>query len=244
MGWGQVRLARMLAAIVTAMGVAACQTVPISTASIEARQLLARPAIATTAMPAPGPKLIQSASTITAPPGFISFCLRFPDQCAASGDLSETMTLTPQLWTTLEAVNDRLNYDIAPEDDYPHYGRAEFWAIATDGYGDCEDYALTKRKILIDAGLPELALRIAVVITPRAVMHAVLVVSTDRGDYVLDNLTSDILPSSEVPYTWIAEQNASDASQWVGLVAADGLSVASLEIGTTGQAISFPAAPH
>ena len=50
-------------------------------------------------------------------------------------------------------------------DDQRHYGRAEYWNIPTDGYGDCEDYALTKRRDLIAAGFPAQALRIAVVLT-------------------------------------------------------------------------------
>jgi predicted transglutaminase-like cysteine proteinase len=228
----------MLAAFGMTAGLAACQSPSIETASLEARQILTRPSLTSSVMPAAASKMIQSASTIASPSGFIGFCLRDPDQCQASGNLAQTIAMTPQVWATLQAVNDRLNWAIVAEDDYHHYGRAEYWTIATDGYGDCEDYALTKRKTLIDAGLPELALRMAVVITPRAEMHAVLVVSTDRGDYVLDNLTSDILPWSDVPYTWVAEQSASDAAQWVGLVPGDGMNVASIELRPTSLAES------
>lgn len=47
---------------------------------------------------------------------------------------------------------------------------------------------LAKRQVLIHLGLPEPALRIAVVLTPSFVRHAVLTVVTDEGNFVLDNL--------------------------------------------------------
>ncbi len=152
-----------------------------------------------------------------APAGFISFCIRFSDQCAAPADQSETVVLDEHVWKTLEAVNERVNRAIKFEDDKEHYGRAEFWTIPTDGYGDCEDYALTKRKALIDAGLPEKALRVAVVRTWRGEGHAVLTVSTDHGDYVLDNREWEILPWTEAKYVWISRQDAENPMAWIAL---------------------------
>jgi predicted transglutaminase-like cysteine proteinase len=152
-----------------------------------------------------------------APAGFISFCIRFPDQCAAPADQPETVTLTKQVWTTLEDVNAQINRAVKFEDDKEHYGRAEFWTIPTDGYGDCEDYALAKRKALIDAGLPEKALRVAVVRTWKGEGHAVLTVSTDHGDYVLDNREWEILPWTRSKYIWLSRQDAENPMAWVSL---------------------------
>ncbi len=102
-------------------------------------------------------------------------------------------------------------------DDQTHYGRAEYWNIPTDGFGDCEDYALTKRRDLMTAGFPAPALRIAVVLTDRNERHAVLTVATDRGDYVLDNLTSTIRNWDDTDYLWIERQDPSKAWGWVML---------------------------
>jgi predicted transglutaminase-like cysteine proteinase len=156
------------------------------------------------------------------PPGYVSFCLRFADQCADPGkDAQQAIVLTPATWDMLTKVNLATNENMWPEDDQRHYGRAEFWTIPTDGYGDCEDSALTKRKALMAAGMPEAALRIAVVITPNNARHAVLNVVTDRGDYVLDNLRDQIIPWDRTGYTWIERQDPSKATGWASLLPAD-----------------------
>ena len=150
----------------------------------------------------------------TVPAGFISFCVRNPDQCASAKDAPDVVTLDQDLWTKLVLANDSVNTRVRPLDDLPHHGRAEYWTLVVDGYGDCEDSALTKRKALIDAGLPAGALRVATALTHRGNRHAVLTVATDKGDYVLDNLNPYILPWSETGYTWIARQDAHNAWSW------------------------------
>jgi predicted transglutaminase-like cysteine proteinase len=154
------------------------------------------------------------------PPGFVSFCMRFSSQCQVSENQPEIAILTPQNWGLLGQVNERVNASIWPEDDERHYGRGEFWTIPTDGYGDCEDFALTKRKTLIDAGLPGRALRIGIVVTTRDARHAVLTVVTDKGDYVLDSLTDDVVPWNQAGYRWLERQDGSNVTQWVALDAA------------------------
>jgi predicted transglutaminase-like cysteine proteinase len=148
------------------------------------------------------------------PAGFIAFCLRTPDQCAEPKDGLKTIALTPLTWELLQHVNQTENEDIRQVDDEAHYGRADYWTVVTDGYGDCEDIALTKRKDLIDAGIPIGALRIAVVRTPELARHAVLTVSTDHGDFVLDSRSGDVKGWSEVPYIWIERQDANQAWAW------------------------------
>ena len=123
--------------------------------------------------------------------------------------------MTAGLWSQLEQTNSTVNDDIWPEEDQRHYGRAEFWTIATDGYGDGEDFVLTKRKKLIDMGLSEAALRVAVVLTPKAERHAVLTFTTDRGDFVLDNRHPEILPWDRTEYTWLERQDP--VLGWVSL---------------------------
>ena len=102
-------------------------------------------------------------------------------------------------------------------DDEKHYGRAEYWTIPTDGYGDCEDYALTKRKALFDAGFPLAVLRVAIVIASDGQRHSVLTVATDKGDFVLDNLRNDVVGWGDAGYRWIERQDSKDALRWVSI---------------------------
>ena len=155
------------------------------------------------------------------PPGYVSFCIRFADQCQATPNAPSSIPLTSTAWLTIKKVNANVNDAIWPEDDLRHYGRAEYWNIPTDGYGDCEDYALTKRKALIDQGFPQQALRIAVVDTPNNGRHAVLTVATDKGDFVLDNLREEIVSWNATGYTWIERQDPKRPMGWVSLRGAD-----------------------
>jgi predicted transglutaminase-like cysteine proteinase len=111
-------------------------------------------------------------------------------------------------------VNAATNGAIAPRADIAHYGIEEYWTIPTDGYGDCDDYVLAKRSALIALGIPEPALRIAIVFTPRFVRHTVLIVATDKGTYVLDNLRSDIVSWDKADYGWIKRQDPLSRSGW------------------------------
>jgi hypothetical protein len=47
--------------------------------------------------------------------------------------------------------------------------------------------------------------------------HAVLTVTTDKGDYVLDNQTEDILLWSETGYRFVKRQSQSNLNVWVSL---------------------------
>ncbi len=169
------------------------------------------------AVPSASAPLAQGHQASAEPAGFISFCLRYPDQCTATPGGKDTLVLDTPTWLLLNAVNTAVNDAIWPEDDLKHYGRAEYWTIPTDGYGDCEDYAVTKRKDLLQAGLPAQALRLAVVYSPAAGRHAVLTVVTDKGDYVLDNLSGEIQSWRSTGYTWIERQDSSNPVTWVSL---------------------------
>jgi len=140
------------------------------------------------------------------PSGYVAFCSRDPDQCAAPSGGAPVVALDSATWHTMEQVNTAWNAEVKPLEDAAHYGRVDYWTIPRDGYGDCEDYALGKRKSLVDLGLPARALRLTIARTPDGTAHTVLIAATDRGDYVLDNLRSAILPWTATNYTWIARQ--------------------------------------
>jgi predicted transglutaminase-like cysteine proteinase len=100
--------------------------------------------------------------------------------------------------------------------DQEHWGLPDRWDLAEDGSGDCEDYQLLKRKLLADAGLPRRAMRMTVVIDEKNEGHAVLMVRTDRGDFVLDNKTDSVTPWFQTGYVFV-KRESQDAISWVSL---------------------------
>jgi len=134
--------------------------------------------------------------------------------------------LTTLAWTTrperdqmklLNQVNQLVNRTVKKATDLDLYGQVEYWALPrlVNGklYGDCEDYALEKRRQLIEAGVPETALSMAVAFTNRGESHAVLMVSLESGDWVLDNLTPWATPWGDLNYHWV-ERQVPGTSQW------------------------------
>ncbi|CAN5399340.1 hypothetical protein BH10PSE1_BH10PSE1_26100 [soil metagenome] len=119
----------------------------------------------------------------------------------------------------ITAINRGVNRSIRRSSDEALYGRADFWTRPTgrNASGDCEDYVLAKRQALIDAGMSAEALSIAVVKTTRGETHAVLLVATGSGEYVLDNLSPWVLPWPETPYDWIERQKPGTPLEWVAL---------------------------
>lgn len=207
--WGRI------AAVLAALLLAACQSPNLTVSALptdpinpNVRSPIAQSMEASTAMP--------SGAEAEAPSGYVAFCARQPAECADAPGKPDTVALDAATWATLQQVNSAFNTAIQPEEDAVHYGRADYWTIPTDGYGDCEDYALAKRKALIAANLSPRALRIAVALSRQGEAHAVLTVATDHGDYVLDNLTNAVLPWGETKLVWIARQTPGQA-QWAML---------------------------
>jgi predicted transglutaminase-like cysteine proteinase len=101
--------------------------------------------------------------------------------------------------------------------DMDHWGVVEKWSYPDDGYGDCEDYALLKRRMLTEAGWPREALLMTVVREKSGDGHAVLTVKTDKGEFILDNQETKILLWSETSYRYVKRQSQSDPNRWVAL---------------------------
>jgi len=193
-----------MAALAAALLLAACQSPQLAVSAlpdtpvVSGRSVIAQAAEASTPMPV--------GAATDAPSGYLAFCARQPAECAEPANAPDAVALDTAAWATLQQVNAAYNAAIQPEEDSVHYGRVDYWTIPTDGFGDCEDYALAKRKALIAANFSPRALRIAVARSNTGEPHAVLTVATDHGDYVLDNLTDAILPWSETRLSWIARQ--------------------------------------
>eukprot|EP01030_Chromulinospumella_sphaerica_P020045 gene20045-19948_t len=123
----------------------------------------------------------------TLPPiGFVEFCQRNPENCRDGTNHQRRVSMTEEKWLLVRMVNAFVNGAIAPVTDDTLYGTPEYWTIPTDA-GDCEDVVLLKKKILLSKGLPADALRITVVLDEHGDGHAVLTLTTNSGDYILDN---------------------------------------------------------
>lgn len=157
-----------------------------------------------------------NAGVTTAPPAFYVFCQQQPAECQPRGG-GGLVTLTPARLQELRAVNSRVNASIREVSDQEHHGRPDVWSIPTDGRGDCEDFALTKRHQLIELGWPSSALLMTVVRNQRGEGHAVLTVVTDDGDLILNNQTGQILDSADSGLTFFTRQSTANPRVWVTL---------------------------
>ncbi|NEX95365.1 transglutaminase-like cysteine peptidase [Caulobacter sp. 17J65-9] len=174
----------------------------------------ARPASIGLASSSPGP---VEAAPVIAPAGPLVLAMPAPEQAEAGS----AMALDPGVWSVLKTVNREINHKIRKASDKDAFGVEDWWAAPlSQGLkprGDCEDYVLEKRRALIARGVPAASLSIALVRTSWGEPHAVLLASTDHGDYVLDNLSAEVKPWREVDYVWTARQSPTDLLTWVSL---------------------------
>jgi predicted transglutaminase-like cysteine proteinase len=171
--------------------------------------------LASTSIATAGPRLAPSSA---APPlaAWATFCDRSPDECRIDPSQPETVTLTSELRDLLASVTTLVNHAVVPVTDEVHWGVADRWGYPDDGMGDCEDYQLLKRKLLIKAGLPRRALLMAVVLDELNQGHAVLTVRTDKGDFILDNKTDEVREWFETGYLFV-KREAPATRKWVFL---------------------------
>jgi predicted transglutaminase-like cysteine proteinase len=143
---------------------------------------------------------------------------------AAPVVVPDPLVTTPALMSTLDGVNQRINRAIRYVADEAQYGTPDYWTLPLEtggpAAGDCKDYVLEKRRALVAAGVTAGDLSIAIVRTWRGETHAVLLVSTDKGELVLDSLSSWIRPWRDVGYTWVERQAPGQQLVWVKIGAA------------------------
>ena len=155
--------------------------------------------------------------SLPAPWGWRDFCRKNPADCVATAINSDRLKLTTDIWRKIIDINNRVNQSIEPVSDLDHWGKPESWDYPSDGKGDCEDYALLKRGLLIRSGLPSSSLLLTVVINRRQEGHAVLMVTTDLGDFVLDNQSNQIQSWDATGYRFVERQSATNPNEWVQL---------------------------
>ena len=152
------------------------------------------------------------------PIGHVGFCRRFPVECAREAALGQPMLLSAERRHDLRTVNTLVNDMIKPVTDQELYGRLEHWTYPA-GKGDCEDYVLLKRRLLIERGWPASTLLITVVRDENDEGHAILTVRTSEGDFLLDNKRQEILPWNQSAYSFVKRQATWDPGIWISLAA-------------------------
>ena len=163
------------------------------------------------------PLFITLGSVARAPIGWVEFCAEYDPECKTKPSTPRDVVLSAQTWKDLQRINELVNTHVKPMTDMDHWGVVERWNYPDDGYGDCEDYALQKRKLLMQSGWPREALLMTVVRDLHGDGHAVLTVKTDRGEFILDNQTDDIVLWSDTGYRFVKRQSQSDPNVWVSL---------------------------
>jgi predicted transglutaminase-like cysteine proteinase len=148
------------------------------------------------------------------PFAYIKLCVEHPSSCKTSQGriavvASGQVKLNRKLRSQLASVNSSVNRAIRPKRD----SGGDTWTVGAKS-GDCEDYVLSKRAKLIAMGWPSRALAIAVVRTRGGQGHAVLVVNTDQGRLILDNLVKDVRSKNRSPHRFVSMQDTSSTYGW------------------------------
>lgn len=149
------------------------------------------------------------------PYGWVDFCNRYHGECDTTPLPAMDVNLTPATFKELQHIDLWVNKLVRPISDMDHWGVIDQWDYPVDGYGDCEDYALLKRKILMEEGFPRQGLLITVVKDTHGEGHAILTVKTNHGEFILDNLTNKIKPWNETGYQFVKRQSQTDPNIWV-----------------------------
>ena len=159
---------------------------------------------------APQPLFLTAYSGAMPPQGFYGVCERYAWACSRQeGSISDDEALR-----IANKINRRVNARIRAVPDHEVYGVRERWTLPDRGAGDCEDFALLKKKLLIEAGLPGNMLLLATALNRQAEPHAVLVLRLQTGDVILDNLTSAARPWQETRYTFLKIQSPETPDVW------------------------------
>ncbi|MBD9446546.1 transglutaminase-like cysteine peptidase [Rhizobium sp. RHZ01] len=171
--------------------------------------------------------MLQPIRTIGAPRPFVSACHHYAWLC---GKASGHAMGDAEAFALLGRVNTQVNANVRQADDQSTTGKSDDWSLPVDGKGDCEDFALMKKKELMAAGFRSDRLALAVVLDRGGNNHVVLMARLSEGDYVLDNLSGGIKSWEKTGYTFIARQSFEHQRVWQvilagprasGIVAAD-----------------------
>ncbi|MGB3876263.1 transglutaminase-like cysteine peptidase [Shinella zoogloeoides] len=179
------------------------------------------------AFTAPASALSMKTGGVTSQPiGHYEFCQTHKSECGP-GARTAPAKVTEFGWSVIREINVRVNRDITPMTDKELYGKDEVWAYP-DNAGDCEDFVLLKRRMLMQKGFAAGDLLITVVRKPDGEGHAVLTLRTAQGDYILDNLNNEVKLWTKTPYRYLKRQASFHAGRWVSIENGDAVMVSSV----------------
>lgn len=150
------------------------------------------------------------------PIGYFRYCQRYSEHCQRPAE-AESIELTRERWRQMVDINNFANTSVEPLTDQEIFGVEENWEYP-ETVGDCEDYALLKRKLLNEKGFPLGSLLLTVARDAKGGGHAVLTVVTDLGDFVLDNVEAKILLWRDAEIYFLKRQSGKDPNTWVSLL--------------------------
>lgn len=128
------------------------------------------------------------------------------------------MMTDAELRALCKRINEQVNSSTTYLSDAANYGKPEFWAeCPATNLGDCEDYALTKRRLLLDAGVPHELIFIDFCYTETQEPHAVLRVRLENEDVILDNRQSSVASVAELKqsgYRFVSHVRSDGVGGW------------------------------
>lgn len=150
------------------------------------------------------------------PVGYVDFCGRGEAECQFKSGHEDVLKITTDNWNAIFQTNKYVNTTIRPATDMELYGVPDYWTYPTTA-GDCEDYVLLKKRLLVSLGFNPQNLLITVVLDENREGHAVLTIPTDHGDFVLDNRRTEILRWDQTGYWFLKRQSQAVSNEWVSL---------------------------
>ena len=112
-------------------------------------------------------------------------------------------------YSLAERINSKVNASVSYMSDSEQFGVPEWWSEARSGFDDCDGYALLKRELLRRQGFDADKIHIAtcwINVKADNTGHCVLIVETDKGQFVLDNNLKDPVPLNfqtvDYKYIW------------------------------------------
>jgi predicted transglutaminase-like cysteine proteinase len=137
-------------------------------------------------------------------PYVADFCNRHSIECDRSG--KTMLAHSKELIETLNRVNREVNEQIEFTLDTELYEKEEYWNLP-ETKGDCEDNALEKRRRLAKLGLSRGSMSMATAFhATKFYAHALLLVETSEGTFVLDQDNEEVVLWRDAPYIFEARE--------------------------------------
>jgi predicted transglutaminase-like cysteine proteinase len=177
--------------------------------------------------------------------GAVGACSNDPSQCSTPGArrfvelVGAAKTLSGR--AQLGEVNRAVNLAISPASDFAMHGLVDVWssplATLASGSGDCEDYAIVKFAVLLEAGVSPENVRLMIVRdTIRYEDHAIVAVRHEDQWLTLDNRRMLMLADTELAnYTPLLQLDGSGARRYLDISARGERKVAIAPAMTTKQ---------